>query len=197
MASSDYRAEMTARWLQLGIGPREVAAKLQPACCATELDEDSIHELETRWRQNPKAEYVIFKILGDFWKCLTGVDCEDVHLPADHISVVGDLAGITANKFRVDDVVQLAQPNDELTLSLTHEGKAHAFTFPDNGSWLNLAGLLSGLNGILQQLNVPRRFIELYQGHEGQGVVVFVLPDKFLPVARELGIRLNLPSESK
>ena len=170
---------------------------LQPACCGTGLNEDSIRELEVNWRQKPDAERVIFKMLGDLWKCLTGFDCEDVHDPADHVSVVAYLAGITANKFLVDDVRQSVEVSDDLKLSLTHKGKAHAFSFPGNGSWLNLPGLLSGLNEILEELNIPGRFIELYQGNEGPGVVVFVLPQMFLPAARELGIRLEFFSELK
>ena len=85
-------------------------------------------------------------------------------------------------------------PNGEVKLSLTHDGKTHAFTFEDYGSRLNLPGLLAGLNGVLEELHIQERFIELYVGGEGPGVVVFALPDKFVLAARKLGIRLELAS---
>jgi len=74
----------------------------------------------------------------------------------------------------------------------TEPGAGHyALTFEDGGSWCNLSGLLVGLNRLLEELHIPERFIELYAG-DGPGVVAFVLPDKFLHAARELGIQLEL-----
>ena len=89
--------------------------------------------------------------------------------------------------------MQSVEPNGDLKLSLTHEGKAYAFTFEDYGSWRNLSGLLVGLNRVLEQLHIQERFIELYTG-EGPGIVVFALPEKFVLAARKLGIRLELAS---
>lgn len=56
---------------------------------------------------------------------------------------------------------------------------------------MNLLGILDGLNEVLGKLGMPERFIELYNWGQGAGVVAFVLPDLFLPAARELHIRLE------
>ncbi|MFZ3310678.1 MAG: hypothetical protein WA280_15035, partial [Xanthobacteraceae bacterium] len=108
----------------------------------------------------------------------------------DHTGIVGYLCKSTANKLVAKNVVQSIEPNGDLKLSLTHQGNSYAFTFEDGGSWCNLPGLLVGLNRVLEELRIPERFIELYTG-EGPGIVAFVLPDKFIPAARDLGIRLG------
>jgi hypothetical protein len=187
----DYEAKITSHWLQLGIGPREAAAKLQAACGDIELDEETIRKLEVRWQQKHNALSIVYGILAGPWNRLAGFDCEDVVSPADHTDIVSYLGATTGNKFVAENVVQSIEPNGDLRLSLMHEGKAYAFTFEDGGSWLNLSGLLVGLNRVLEELHIPERFIELYAG-DGPGVVVFVIPNMFLPAARELGIQLVL-----
>lgn len=191
MRYHDYKAAITSHWLQSGVGPREAAAELRPACNDVEVDEGTIRNLEAKWQQEHNALAVVFGILGGPWNCLAGFDCEDVHSPADHTSIVGYLAAATSNKFTAGNVAQSVEPNGDLKLSLTHEGKHYAFTFEDFGSWRNLTGLLAGLNGVLEKLCIQQRFIELYAG-EGPGVVAFALPDKFELAARKLGIRLEL-----
>jgi len=187
----DYKAKITSHWLQLGIGPREAAAKLQAACGDIELDEETIRKLEARWLQKHDALSIVYGILAGPWNRLAGFDCEDVVSPADHTFIVTYLGATTANKFVAENAVQSFEPNGDLRLSLTHEGKPYAFTFEDGGSWLNLSGLLVGLNRALEELHIPERFIELYAG-DGPGVVAFVLPNEFLSAARELGIQLEL-----
>ena len=98
---------------------------------------------------------------------------------------------LTSNKLTPEYVTQSVEPNGDLKLALTHDGKTYAFTFEDFGSWCNLSGLLAGLNRVLDELLIPERFIELYVGGEGPGVVVFALPDKFVLAAGKLGIRLE------
>ncbi len=191
MRYRDYEAAITSHWLQSGIGPREAAAELQPACGDVEADEETIRKLEARWRQEHDALDIVFGILGGPWNRLAGFDCEDVHSPADHRDIVGYLGAVTSNKLAAQNVVQSVEPNGDLKLSLTHEGKAYAFTFEDYGSWCNLSGLLGGLNRVLEELHIPEQFIELYTD-EGPGVVVFALSDKFVLAARKLGIRLEL-----
>ncbi len=51
--------------------------------------------------------------------------------------------------------------------------------------------MLDGLNEVLERLGIPERFIELYLGNSSPGLVAFVLPEVFLPVAHELHIRLE------
>jgi hypothetical protein len=190
----DYKAAITSHWLQSGIGPREAAAELRPACSDVEADEGTIRKLEAKWQQEEHdAVAIVFGILSGLWNRLAGFDCEDVQSPADHRDIVGYLAAATSNKFAAENVTQSVELNGDLKLSLTHEGKSYAFTFEDFGSWRNLPGLLTGLNGLLEKLCIQERFVELYAG-EGPGVVVFALPDKFVRAAHKLGIRLELPS---
>jgi len=51
------------------------------------------------------------------------------------------------------------------------------------------------LNLALQGVRVTERFITFDIGPVEVAVVAFVLPDKFFPVARELGIRLESVAE--
>ena len=187
----EYIAAITNHWLQTGIGPREVAAELQPACGGVEADEETIRKLEAKWQQDHDTLDVLFGILGGPWNRLAGFDCEDVHSPADHTNIVCYLAAATSNKLTPEYVTQSVEPNGDLKLAFTHDGKTYAFTFEDFGSWCNLSGLLAGLNRVLDELLIPERFIELYVGGEGPGVVVFALPDKFVLAAGKLGIRLE------
>jgi len=189
----DYIAAITNHWLQSSIGPREAIAELQAACGGVEADEETIRRLEAKWRQQHDAFGVVLRILGGSWNRLSGFDCEDVQSPADHGVIVGYLSALTTNKLTAKNVTQSVEPNGDLKLSLTHDGKTYAFTFEDYGSWCNIPGLLFGLNRVLEELSVQERFIELYAG-EGPGVVVFALPDKFVLAARKLGIQVEQAS---
>jgi hypothetical protein len=198
MAQLDFESEMTAHWMQMGIGPRQAVAKLQPACVGVEpLSEEAIRELEAKWQQGRSAFDIVLDILGGLWNRLAGFDCEDVGWPADHTHVVCYLAETTGDRFAVDDVAQTEEPNDQLTMSFQHQGERHSFTFEHNGTWLNLTGLLIGLNRILEQVGIKERFFVLYMDNGQVSVVVFVLPDKFLPAARELRLRLEEDSGGK
>ena len=182
---------MTAHWVQSNIGPREAAAKLRPACGNVEpLSESTLEKLESRWRREADAFGILLAILAE-WHRLTGFDCEDVEWPADHTCIVHYLAAVTGDKFAVKDIVQTAEPNDKLRLAFRHQGNSHSLTFQHNGSWINLSGTLDGLNSILKQIGLQERYIELYNGGGQAAAVAFVLPDVFLPAARELHIRLE------
>ncbi len=87
--------------------------------------------------------------------------------------------------------MQTTKPNGDVGLGLRHQGNHYSLTFESNGSWINLSDLLASLNGILEQLGIEERFIELYLGGAGMGIVAFVLPDKFLSAARKLHLRLE------
>lgn len=190
MRYHDYGAAINSHWLRSGIGPREAAAKLQPACGGVEVNEETIRKLEAKWQQKQDAISIVYGLLGGTWKRLAGFDCEDVHSPADHIHIVGYLAATSSNKIVAADVKQSIEQNGDLKISLTQGGSAYSFTFENCGSWRNLSGLLAGLNRLLEERSIPGRFIELYAG-DGPGVVAFVLPNKFLPAAFELGIQLE------
>lgn len=192
MAEQDFEAAMTAHWLQSSIGPREAVAKLRPACGDVKpLDEATLEKLETEWREKRNAFHIVLGILGGQWKRLAGFDCEDVESPADHTRKVRYLAASTGGRFTAENIEQTVEPNDDIRLTFTHQGNRHSFTFENNGSWVNLPGTLDGLNTVLERLGMQERFIELYNWGQGAGVVAFVLPDLFLPAARELHIRLE------
>ncbi|HZR62084.1 MAG TPA: hypothetical protein VFA80_14135 [Xanthobacteraceae bacterium] len=197
MSDFDFEAAMTVHWLGHNIGPREAAAKLRPACGNGEpLAEAKLEELETNWKEERSAFGILLAILSE-WHRLTGFDCEDVEWPADHARKVWYLSEITGGRFVVEDVEQTIEPNDHVRLTLTHRGNRYSFTFQHDGTWINLPGLLNGLNQVLERLGIPERFIELYLSGEGPGLVTCVLPDVFLPAARELHIRLESTPDVK
>jgi hypothetical protein len=188
----DFEEAMTTCWLQRGIGSREAAAKLQAACGDVEqLSEAKLKELELKWEQKRNAFYIVLAILGGPWNRLAGFDCEDVSHPADHTDIVHYLAASTGGRFIVEDVEQAAEPNNDIRLTFNHEGDRYSFTFETNDTWVNLPGMLDGLNHVLEQSGARERFIELYNGRGGAGIVAFVLPDAFVPAARELHLRLE------
>lgn len=191
MAYVDPVIATTGHWLKKGIGPRDAVAKLQPACGDVQLSEETIQELEARWRQQHDAFHIVLAILGGALHRLAGFDCEDVQSPADHTRMVHYLAEIAADRIAIGDVVQTVEPNGDVRLLLTQRGDSYSFIVPSNGSWLNVPGTLAGLNQILDRLAVPERFIELDLGGGGPGLVAFVRLDIFLLAARELGIRLG------
>jgi hypothetical protein len=49
----------------------------------------------------------------------------------------------------------------------------------------------------IKQLGIEERFFELYGGNGNTGIVAFVLPDKFIPAARDLRIRMEEASSGK
>lgn len=191
MSELDFEAAMTAHWLQCSIGPREAAAKLRAACGNPEaFTEAKLQELETKWVEERSAFGILLAILSE-WNRLAGFDCEDVSWPADHTRKVRYLVASTGGRFTAEDVEQTVESNDNLRLTFTHHADRYSFTFPHDGTWVNLPGLLDGLNDVLERLEIPERFIELYLGNSGPGLVAFVFPEVFVPVAHELHIRLE------
>lgn len=191
VSEEDFEAAMTAHWVQSNVGPRQAAAKLRPACGNVEpLSKSTLEKLETRWRQDADAFGILLTLLAE-WHRLTGFDCEDVESPADHTCIVHYLAETTGDKFSVEDIIQTTEPNNTLRLAFRHQSNSHSFTFRHIGSWINLSGTLDGLNRILEEIALQERYIELYNGGGQAGAVAFVLPNVFLPVARELHIRLE------
>jgi HEAT repeat protein len=186
---------MTVDWLRKDIGPREAAAKLQPACDAFDPSPATIDKFEAEWRKRPDATRVVYELLGGQWNRLTAIFCKTVESPADHAQLVRDLSDITGDQFVLDDVAQTVVSNEELRLSFVHRGGSHSFSVENQGRWLNLRGVLKDLNLALQGVRVTERFITFDIGPVEVAVVAFVLPDKFFPVARELGIRLESVAE--
>ena len=184
----DFDDKVTAYWLQSGIGPREAAAKLQPACDGTPLSEEKLCELEDQWREKRNANNIFGAILCRPWNRLRGFDLEDVSSPADHAHVVRALAEATGNRFTVDDVAQTTEPNDDVKLTFTHNGKSYSFAFENHGTWCNIKGVLQGLNRILAQVGLGERFVELDVGSDVGSIVAFVRPTEFQIAARELGV---------
>jgi HEAT repeat protein len=193
-ARLDPETMMAVHWLLNDIGPREVVAKLRPACGDKELSETAIEKLEEKWRTEFKAESLLWSILGDFGGRLAGIVCKTVTSPADHDGLIEDLAAITSGRLTVEDVAQTVEPSGDLQLLFVHGGSGYSFSVQNHGRWLNLSGVLEGLNGILERLAMPERFIELGEGGGECAVVTFVHAEKFLPIARELRIQLAKPA---
>ena len=187
---------MTAHWLQSGIGPGDAVAKLQPACDGAPLSEELVRELEGKWREERNAAHIVYAILGGPWNRLAGFDLKDVISPADHTDIVRYLAGITGNRFAVDDVMQTDEPNGDVSLLVVHRGRSYSFGVEGHGRWRNIRGVLEGLNRILEHLGANERFVELYTGRGYASIVAFVRPNEFLVAARELGICLESAAEN-
>jgi HEAT repeat protein len=194
-ARLDSKTAMVVHWLLNDIGPREVIAKLRPACGDKEISEAAIEKLEEKWRTDFNGELFVWNILSEPPNCLAGIVCKTVTSPAEHERLVEDLAKITNGRFAVEDVAQTVEPNgEELRLLLVHRGKGYSFSIQHEGRWLNLSGVLRGLNGILEGLGMPERFIELGEGGYECAVVTFVHAEKFLAAAQELHIQLAKPA---
>ncbi len=190
-ARLDSKTAMVVHWLLNDIGPREVVAKLRRACGDKEISEAAIEKLEEKWRADFNGELFVWNILSEPPNCLTAVVCKTVTSPAEHERLIEDLAKITNGRFDVEDVAQVVETSgEELRLLLVHRGKGYSFSIQHEGRWRNLSGVLQGLNGILEGLGMPDRFIELGEGGYECAVVTFVHAEKFLASARELHIQI-------
>lgn len=189
-ARLDPETAMTLYWLLNDIGPRDVIAKLRPACGNKEVSETAIEKLEQKWRTDFNAESFVWNILSEPPNCLAGIVCKTVTSPAEHDELIKDLAAVTNGRFIVEDVAQIVESSGELQLLFLHRGAGYSFFIQNHGRWLNLPGVLEGLNGILQRLGMPERFIELGEGGYECAVVTFVHAEKFLAAARDLHIQM-------
>lgn len=194
VARLDPETATTLHWLLNDIAPRDVIAKLRPACGNKELSETAIEKLEQKWRTDFNAESFVWNILSEPPNCLAGIVCKTVTSPAEHDDLIKDLAAVTNGRFIVEDVAQTVEPSGDLRLLFVHCGLGYSFSIQNHGRWLNLSGVLEGLNGILESLGMPARFIELGEGGYECAVVTFVQAEKFLAAARELRIQLAKPA---
>jgi hypothetical protein len=109
------------RWLLNDIGPREVAAKLQPACGDIPASEEVLQDLEAKWQAKPNTDHIIWGLLQG-WKRIAFPFYKTVQSPVDHDETVRELAAISGEHFSVDEVVQTTEASGDFRLLLIHKG---------------------------------------------------------------------------
>jgi HEAT repeat protein len=189
----DPEIAVTVRWLLSDIGPREVAAKLRPACGEVAASDQVLQDLDTKWRTAPDASGVVWTLLGG-WNRIAVPFYKTVQSPVDHAETVRKLTAISGERFAVDEVVQTTESSGDFRVLLVHQGAGYSFPVQNHGRWCNVRAVLDGLNGILDNLGLPDRFIELDSGTSDVALVTFARADIFMPLARELGVRLGRAS---
>jgi HEAT repeat protein len=181
---------MTVRWLLNDIGPREAAAKLQPAYGDCLTSEGLLQDLDAKWRMQPDATQVVWSLL-EGWNRFGCVFYKTVQSPVDHDETIYEIAAIAGGGFAVDEVVQTTQSDGDFRISLVNQGTGYSFPVQNYGRWCNIKALLDGLNGILVGIDTAERFIELETGNGDFGILTFARMDEFMAAARELDIRLG------
>ena len=184
---------MTVRWLLNDIGPREAAAKLQPACGGVPAREEVLQDLEAKWRTAPDATGVVWTLLGR-WNRIAVPFYKTVESPVDHAETVRKLTAISGERFAVGEVVQTTESSGDFRVLLVHQGAGYSFPVQNHGRWCNVRAVLDGLNGILDSLGLSERYIELASGTSDVALVTFARAAIFMPLARELGLRLGRAS---
>ena len=92
---------MTVRWLLSDIGPREVAAKLQPACGDVPASEEVLlKELDTQWRTEPDARHVVWTLLGG-WNRLACIFYKTVNICRTIMTKPPQIAAIAGSASRL------------------------------------------------------------------------------------------------
>jgi HEAT repeat protein len=186
----ELQMAMTVHWLLNDIGPREAAAKLQPAYGDVPTSDEMLQELDTKWRTEPDATHVFWSLLNG-WKRFVVVFYKGHGPHIDHDEAVRELAAISEERFAVDEVVQTTESSGDFRVLLVHQGIGYSFPVQNHGRWCNIDAVLKGLNGILDRLGLAERFIEFETENRDFGVLTFARAELFMPVARELGIRLG------
>jgi hypothetical protein len=180
----------TVRWLRNDIGPRDAAAKLQPACGGAPASEKTLEKIDAKWKTDLDARGVIWVLLGG-WDRIAVPFYKTVVSPVDHTETVYELSAMAGEQFAVGEVVQVAESEDDFRLTLIHKGAGYSFPIKDQGRWCNVVAVIDGLNNILDRLGLPERFIELNSGTSDVAIVTFARADIFMQVASELGIPLG------
>ena len=101
---------MTVRWLLNDIGPREAAAKLQPACGGVPASEEVLQDLDAKWRTEPDATALFSGACWVGGSRLAVPFYKTVQSPVDHDETVRKLAAISGEHF----VVERGRTNDEV-----------------------------------------------------------------------------------
>lgn len=114
-----------------------------------------------------------------------------VETPVDHDETVRELAAIAGEYFAADEVVQTTESSGDFRVLLAHQGVGYSFPVENHGRWCNVRAVIEGLNGILERVGLPERFIELSSGTSDVALVTFAREDIFIPLARDLGIALG------
>jgi hypothetical protein len=188
----DPPTAMTIHWLRTGLGPREAAARLAPAYGLTEPGAEEIAELVAKWREEPDALHIVYGLLGEAWNRIAAFDSKDVVAP-DHAKIVGDLAGITGGRFALDDVVQTekAHRDADFQVLFAHNGVGYSLPLRNHGRYVDVRGLLDGLNGVLERLGYPERFFVLHAFGTTFVIATFARAEEFLTAVHELHIPLD------
>jgi hypothetical protein len=184
-ARVDDHTALTIYWLRTGITPRKAAEWLRPAVADRGPTDEKLEEIEACWREKPDAINTAFAILDR----LAVILFKTVDGTPDHAEVVTELAEITERRFVVEAVVQTVESEDELRIRFIHNGVGYMFPVRHHGRYINLDDVLAGLNGVLDRLGFPERFISIDVA-DVAAVVVFVR-EAFFTVAEKLRIPLN------
>ena len=97
-------------------------------------------------------------------------DCEDANVPPDYPSLVGELAALSDGEILAGRVAMSVKEPAEVQLRIDADSREALLTLQYQGDWIDVDGLLSGLNRLLAKIKSPRRFYVLQAA--GQWVMV-------------------------
>jgi len=112
-----------------------------------------------------------------------------------HAELVRDLSGITGQGFEMTDVSQVQESEETLRVRFVHAGRGFSFLVQHMGRYYDLRSVLTGLNGILENLGREERFLQLHCGGV-VALITFAPEKKFLEAARKLRIPVELDPDA-
>jgi HEAT repeat protein len=178
----DRDTAMTIHWLRAHIDPAEAVEKLGPAFGEAALSAEQLEKLKADWDERHDAQQIVWGLLGE-WNRLGVVMRKTVDATPNHDEVVADFAKITGDQFSLSDIVQTVEPDGQLRLLFVHRDQGYSFRVEHHGRYVNVRGILDGLNDILKRLGHLERFIALPTGTSDVVLVTFAHPDMFLAAA--------------
>ncbi|WP_428393726.1 HEAT repeat domain-containing protein [Lichenicoccus sp.] len=117
---------------------------------------DARQRFAERWGEADCFDTTMELLFAGGW--FHAFDCEDADT---YPRLVGELVALSGGEITIGNTVMAVEPASGLTLRLSVDGLTTLLKLDRQGDWIDVEGVLSGLNGLLEAMHSPRRYYAL------------------------------------
>ena len=123
-------------------------------------------------------------------------DCEDADSPPDYLALISDLIALSGGEIIVRNAAVSIEPPASLELRINTGAHAVTIHLQHQGDWIDVEGLLSGLNRLLAEMQSPRRYYPLAAGGQAACLVLANM-DAMSMLVQDFAFPVGDPSASR
>ena len=163
-----------------------------------ELTAKASHDARTRfaeaWRKGDSFD-TILELLVEGGR-VHWFDCEDAHSPPDYLGLLAELLALSGGEIVVKNAVVSIKPPASLELRIDTNARAVKIDLQYQGDWIDVEGLVSGLNGLLAEMHSPRRYYPVAAVGQAAGLILAKV-EAMVPLIQDFAFPIGDPGEAR